>query len=344
MGDLLSIIEAAYEAEGDERRWVRRVVNAAEPFLDQGRGVTSFLYDGSAPPRLRIEEIVGSKRMPRGLASLTKVAAAVITPRYLELVIQATCGTASQVLGENYLAETFGFRKVSTLGVADLLGINCSDPSRRGCALVVPLRERGPAPAEIVATWEKVAAHVAAGLRLRRSVQRVDGSRIEPLDDAEAVLDPDGRLRHAIGPATSAESRTALRCAAVSLDRARSRLGRRDPQATLATWQALVDARWTVFDHFDRDGRRFVIARRNDPDVPENDVLTLRERQILGYAAMGHTNKLIAYELGLSPSTIATHLSAAAQKLGVQTRVELVRRFAHAHQANRDGAVEREER
>jgi len=61
--------------------------------------------------------------------------------------------------------------------------------------------------------------------------------------------------------------------------------------------------------------------------VQEEDGLTLRERQIAGYAAMGHSNKLIAYELGVSESTVATHLSTAAQKMGVRTRVELIRRF-----------------
>jgi DNA-binding CsgD family transcriptional regulator len=327
MDDLLRVIEAAYDAEGDELDWMGHVVHAAQPILDDGLGVGSFVYDASAPPRLRIEEATATAGYTRVFAAAVKLAGALITPRYFARALGATCGTASEIMGGKYLVDTFGRSDPKKAG-SDLLGINCGDPSQRGCAIIAPRRKRGPASAETVATWEKVGAHIAAGLRLRRSVRRVDGSSIEPLDDAEAVLDPDGRLRHAVGPATSADARAALRFAALSLDRARSRNGRRDVQETLAAWQALVDGRWTVFDHFDRDGRRFVIARRNDPDAPDNDALTLRERQVLGYAAMGHTNKLIAYELGLSPSTVATHLSAAAAKLGVETRVALIRKFA----------------
>ena len=46
---------------------------------------------------------------------------------------------------------------------------------------------------------------------------------------------------------------------------------------------------------------------------------------MLGYLAQGHANKLIGYELGLSPSTVAMHLSNASAKLGAKSRVELVR-------------------
>jgi len=57
------------------------------------------------------------------------------------------------------------------------------------------------------------------------------------------------------------------------------------------------------------------------------DGLTLRERQVVGFASLGHSNKLIAYELGLKPSTIATHLSAAAKKLGLRSRLELIQQL-----------------
>ena len=44
--------------------------------------------------------------------------------------------------------------------------------------------------------------------------------------------------------------------------------------------------------------------------------LTPRERQVLGYAELGHSNKLIAYSLGLAPSTVATVLGKARKKIG----------------------------
>jgi DNA-binding CsgD family transcriptional regulator len=44
--------------------------------------------------------------------------------------------------------------------------------------------------------------------------------------------------------------------------------------------------------------------------------LTDRERQVFTYAAMGQSNKLIAYSLGLAVSTVAAHLERARRKLG----------------------------
>jgi DNA-binding CsgD family transcriptional regulator len=45
---------------------------------------------------------------------------------------------------------------------------------------------------------------------------------------------------------------------------------------------------------------------------------------------MGHPNKLIGYSLGLSVSSVATHLASAMRKLGVRSRVELIELLEHA--------------
>jgi len=52
--------------------------------------------------------------------------------------------------------------------------------------------------------------------------------------------------------------------------------------------------------------------------------LSERERQAVSLAALGQSNKLIAYELGVSLSTVSAYLARAAAKLGVSTRVGLV--------------------
>ncbi len=72
------------------------------------------------------------------------------------------------------------------------------------------------------------------------------------------------------------------------------------------------------------DGRRYVVARRNDPLLPDPRALTLRERQVVGFVALGQANKLVAYALGITESAVSTHLSAAMRKLAVRTRSELV--------------------
>ena len=52
--------------------------------------------------------------------------------------------------------------------------------------------------------------------------------------------------------------------------------------------------------------------------------LTPRQRQVCELAASGTTNRAIAQQLFLSVKTVETHLAAAYEKLGVDTREALV--------------------
>jgi DNA-binding CsgD family transcriptional regulator len=62
--------------------------------------------------------------------------------------------------------------------------------------------------------------------------------------------------------------------------------------------------------------------------MPKQPLLSEREAQVVGAAAMGHANKTIAYELGISISSVATHLRRAAAKLGTGSRAEIIRAYA----------------
>jgi DNA-binding CsgD family transcriptional regulator len=166
---------------------------------------------------------------------------------------------------------------------------------------------------------------MAAAVRLRLASdreQRVD-----------AVLRPNGAVAHAEADAQPREAREALRSAAAWMDRARGPLRRRDPVEAVEIWRALVAGRWSLVDHFDHDGKRFVLARRNAPASPACGDLTPAERTVLEYIALGHTNKFVAYELGISTSGVAMHLGRAAKRLGARSRVELIA----AYRARRDG-------
>jgi DNA-binding NarL/FixJ family response regulator len=83
-----------------------------------------------------------------------------------------------------------------------------------------------------------------------------------------------------------------------------------------------------LVDQFDRDGRRFLLARRNEPGAVPSRALSLRETQIAHLLALGCPNKLIAYELGLSLSSVAAGIAATMRKLGARTRVDLIRCLA----------------
>jgi predicted ATPase/DNA-binding CsgD family transcriptional regulator len=69
------------------------------------------------------------------------------------------------------------------------------------------------------------------------------------------------------------------------------------------------------------------IARLSSPDAPPwrhalADLLTEREQAVLALLREGHTNREIAAELFISPSTAGVHVSNILRKLGVRSRVQ----------------------
>jgi DNA-binding NarL/FixJ family response regulator len=62
---------------------------------------------------------------------------------------------------------------------------------------------------------------------------------------------------------------------------------------------------------------------RTGPD--EGPYLTPREEEVVRLVAEGKTNKAIARELGISPRTVEGHLNHVFDRLGLQSRTELVR-------------------
>lgn len=321
----VAVIEAAYAVDLPTPQWLTGVVKAVAPELDEGHGVWAALYDASRPEAFHLGPFAAHE-VPAERLELLKVGAESLPYSVIERTfVTRTCGTLSQLLGASFLDENPMVEAFEqTWGIHDSIGINAQDPTMFGCVLGVPLPRRKTVSTRFVGQWGRLAAHVASGFRLRRQLDAISQRGVE---GAEAVLEADGVLAHAEGEAAEGPARLALRGAAVALDKARAKAAKtNDAAGALEVWRPLVEARWTLYDHFDRDGRRYYVARRNDPRLAE-DGLSLRERQVVGFAALGHSNKLIAYELGLKPSTVATHLSSAARKLGLPGRVALIQKL-----------------
>jgi len=117
--------------------------------------------------------------------------------------------------------------------------------------------------------------------------------------------------------------RELLRAAAQQLDQSRPVPGE-DAARAIRLWEGLLRGQWTLVDWFDSDGRRFIIARVNPPSHGQRRGLTTRERQVTLSAALGESNKVTGYQLGLSPSRVSALLKTAMHKLGVRTKAQLV--------------------
>ena len=115
-----------------------------------------------------------------------------------------------------------------------------------------------------------------------------------------------------------------LRSFARAVDRAREHLLCNDAREAISIWRGLASGHWSIVCHFDADERRFLVVRKRDPDASPKNALTTRERQVVTHTARGHALKLIAHELGVSVSTVNTHLRRATKKLGVSSRTDLI--------------------
>jgi two-component system response regulator NreC len=72
-------------------------------------------------------------------------------------------------------------------------------------------------------------------------------------------------------------------------------------------------------------GGRYVNPELGARRRAEKDPLSDREREVLRLLALGHTNQEIAKQLFISVRTAETHRAHIMQKLGLQSRAELVR-------------------
>jgi len=322
--DMVGVVEAAYALELPQSHWLKAVLKAARPSLDGGQGMFCGLYDAADPAQLRLTELVGSG-IPEETIEMIRFAAQGARSNIISRARWEVCSTLSQAVGADAL-DTIPAMVAAreAFGVHDILGLNAGDPTLQGCIFAAPLMKAKPLTRHFQQTWSRIASHIAAGFRLRRQLDQITSKGLE---GAEAVLDPGGKIEHVEGIAEDKATRAALRGAALAIDKARTRKMRdEEPEKAVAQWETLVSGRWSLVDHFEKDGRRYVLARKNDPFVP-GDKLSLRERQVVGFVALGHSNKLIGYELGISASTVATHLTSAAKKLELGSRLELIKAF-----------------
>ena len=313
--DWVDLLEAAYALGADDASWRDRLLESTSRLLPEA-DLFAFIELRVVGGEYVVEGVSGETPDAGAAAVLANTSA---PPQALDLVYGRAAFAGS--LSEQVFPQIPGAQERFTeaTGRSDVVGLAGNTGDGRIAAIAVspehPVRidprQRG--------RWERAMIHIAAGLRLRRALERHGA----PDPATSATLAPDGRVldRADALPATALET---IRDAVIRTERAKTRA----PDEALEAWAGLVDGRFSLVDRFDTDGKRFVIAVENEPQHRDPRGLTRRERQLAEYVGLGQSTKEIAYTLGISLSTVSMGVSSACRKLGLETRAELAAFFA----------------
>jgi DNA-binding NarL/FixJ family response regulator len=318
--NVMGMLDALYAIQQPSDSWVAGVLDAAARFLshDASAGVVRYdISQGQLGPTFVASTGVSEEwrqvgiemhRDPQMVSDIARGYASVVSAGAREMLLGSAIGF------EGYRAT------MQACGVGDQWVINGRTDSGKSAALYL----FGRSELQFTATQRQMltalAAHVGSAYRLHRSVSQ-QGSALR----VEAMIGPHGQLEHATAATQGLAARRRL-AEAVSLRIwARERAPSEAPEKALRALKALVNATWTLVDWADADGKRYVLACRNLATEQKTARFSRRERQVAMLAKEGHSNKVIAYELGLAHSTVRVLLARAAVKLGVESRSELVR-------------------
>ncbi|MCC6621660.1 MAG: hypothetical protein IT385_10425 [Deltaproteobacteria bacterium] len=327
---IIDVVDAAYDLEPAPSAWLTSLTRAIDRAAGAGERTVGLLYTTQGPPRSWIQEVAAiglsageeeflrrGYRAPFVMSSLARfIGPPDAMPRYTAL--------------SSHLARAPVLRAVFTpfarrIGFDDLVAIAANDGTGVGVIVNFIVDDRRQ-PVGAARRLCAALPHISAGLRLRRAVRQ-----------PELILDADGRLRE--GEATASDKER-LRLAVRARDQAHTRAGRADPEASMASWTALIEGRWTLLDSFEGGGTRYVVAIPNLPDVPHPRGLTPVERAVLALMMLGHSNKLIGYDLGLSTATVGSHIRSIRKKLSADVLTGYVGRATTRVEPMRLGDVE----
>lgn len=314
----IDIVEAAYRLEGNETEWLDAVLARARPDLDTGCGVYAFTGNESVP-NFDASPVFVQQDLDRAygerLAEVNRAA-----PRALDDLLRTrlvTVGGLVETLGvDNAIVKSF--RSVmKPIRIADGFSLFAKDAEGGSISLSAPSRSVVHVAPRVQGIWRRVGLHVASALRLRRKLAAQATIR-------DAVLDPSGKMHDASkGIARDSTARAVLVRAVAAMEKARSGAVRGSPQQALALWQGLVAGEWSLVDHWETSGKRYLAAYRNRPEIRDPRALTPTECATLRYLALGATNKEISFALGLPDGTVSSAVTKVMKKLGVKRRVDL---------------------
>lgn len=320
--DWVGLIEEVYRLEDDDDTWLICILEHAASLANRGFWPTIGTYHYT-PRNLKLER--STALGPAHARDILAASMQVQTPTVSHFFRSGPAVTSlSEALYTREPDLAAVVQEITNGVVHDKLVVKGFTGQGSALILCWLFSERIMPTAQERHRWQCVASHLGAGLRLREFAQAFDFNS----SPVEAILDGAGKLYEARAGAERPTARASLRKSVCRLDQLRTRHGRSNPDRALAAWEGLVQGRWSLVDHFDSDGRRFVLAIKNDPRFPDPRGLTLRERQVAEFIGQGHSGKEISYMLGISPSAVTNRTTRAVRKLGLSSLTELASFFS----------------
>jgi len=317
----IDVVEAAYDMHGATEQWLRRLVRAVSFDLDAGSGVYGFVstFDGDG---LSVASPVVGRGVDEAHLALVPRINARPPPGVVDHMRARVVEFASfvQTFGGPTSAVARRFR-AAVPRFHDSLGALAQDGESALLQFVATSSRLLHIDQRTVAAWRRVLLHVGTALRLRHRLER---------SAPVALLSSSAKLAHAEGDARGRTARDTLVEAVQRIERARGPRVRRDPGEALDLWQGLVMGRWSLVDHFESDGKRYIAAHENVPALHDPRGLTPWERVCLHYFLRGASTMEIAFSLGRSTSTVGKTLSSIARRLAFPNRAAL----RHVSEAN----------
>jgi DNA-binding CsgD family transcriptional regulator len=321
-----SLLEWVYRLDLPAQTWQRNIAEEIFGRRGLGSGMLSYEFDASFPrDTVNLGSMAGVGDIQAFAAWSEPIHSRAVGDAYRAVVARGShAGTYRETVvaeaPEESSCRPFEDALAAT-GFEDIWAVCGVNPDATGIAFAIPFSGSHGISRQLQHEWGKVSIHVAAAHRLRKRIRCGTGC-LDLADEAHGVFGPDGRELHLTENAIS--DHEALRRFITAIDRERARELRCDGTEVLSVWTGLLKGRWSVLDQIDSDGRHFVLVFENEPEAAAPRALSRREAQVATYAAQGHANKTIGYELGIGISTVATHLRNALAKLGLKRRTDLV--------------------
>lgn len=316
-GDAVEVVSSIYRNLGTLplHEWLRGVLDAAASVCGAEVGAVAYAFDFSGPPEnWNISEPVTSPTAPElGEQVFQSFQHAPPDFRARLFPNMGLTGTYSATMGQLLTEQhEFGAAVAREVKAQDAVYLKAHNPDDRGVLLAFNLEGPRSLSANEHRRFSMIGMHIAASLRLARSVR---ANRTPDLVFSDA-----GQVVH-LEPGHEKEAET-LRTRALAV--ARSNRSNTTDSERLEVWTALVDGRYTLIDRFCESDRHYVVAYANEPGVRDPRGLGRTEEIVARYVVNGHTQKEIAYELGISVGSVGAILHRVYEKLGVAGRSQLL--------------------